>query len=101
MLELNQTGAFRRDNASVTSVVGYAGAKGTGDDGLVCYDTGESNAYGDLGYCEAVAVELDAALKEEQFGVLVDAFLASFTSTESGFMRPDLPPLLPYGDVGP
>merc|ERR1712146_484543 len=100
MLELNQTGPFKRHNSSVTSVVGYAGAKGTGDDGLVCYATGMSNQYGTLGYCEAVAVKLDESNEEEQFRALVDEFFSSFIPTENGFTRPDLPPLLPIGDVG-
>lgn len=92
MLEMNAAGPFNRSNASVTSVVGYAGAKGTGDDGLVCYDTGISNDYGALGYCEAVGVQLDAGREEVQFGGLVDAFFGSFTPTAKGFMRPDTPP---------
>merc|ERR1711907_87695 len=100
MLEMNATGPFKRSNASVTSVVGYAGAKGTGKDGLVCYDTGKSNDYGTLGYAEAVGVQLDAGHEESQFGALVDNFFLSFTPTSTGFMRPDLPPNLPFGDVG-
>merc|ERR1719326_4020 len=100
MLELNQTGPFKRSNATVSSVVGYAGAKGTGSDGLVCYDNGSSNDYGKLGHCEVVSVKIDAGSEEAQFGALVDDFFGSFTPTAQGFMRPDLPPLLPFGDVG-
>lgn len=101
MLELNATGPFRRDNSSVTSQVGYAGARGTGKGGLVCYDNpGADNQYGELGYCEAVAVQIDVGKEEQQFGALVDDFYSSFTPTQAGFMRPDLPPLLPFGDVG-
>jgi len=104
MVELNVTGPFKRSNTSVTrlptSIVGYAGARSIGDDGLVCYDTGTSNDYGTLGFCEAVSVQLDADKEAEQFTALVDDFLGSFTPTDEGFVRPDLPPLLPYGDVG-
>merc|ERR1711907_131718 len=102
MVELNQTGPFQRTNASVSSLVGYAGAKGTGAGGLVCYDNSDptNTDYGSLGYCEAVSINLDVGNEEAQFSALVDDFYASFTPTAQGFMRPDLPPLLPYGDVG-
>jgi hypothetical protein len=102
-LELNQTGPFKRSNRTITSVVGYAGAKGTGDDGLVCYENDSSNDYGSLGYAEAVGMTLSQVQQERdlQFTALVSDFYGSFTPTKDGFMRPDLPPLLPYGDVGP
>merc|ERR1719331_3090116 len=100
MLELDPAGPFARPNASVTSVTGYAGAKGTGDGGLVCYDNGGPSDYGGLGYCEAVGLMLDHGKEEQQFEALVTDFFGSFTPTASGFMRPDLPPLLPFGDVG-
>merc|ERR1712166_1213553 len=81
MLELNQTGPFNRTHKELSSVVGYAGANITGDDGLVCYDNGSSNDYGALGHCETVGLNLDRGKEQQQ-----------------GFMRPDLPPLLPFGD---
>jgi len=37
-VELNQTGPFKRNNRTVTSVVGYSGSKHTGPGGLVCFD---------------------------------------------------------------
>jgi len=100
MLELNQTGPFNRTHKELSSVVGYAGANITGDDGLVCYDNGSSNDYGALGHCETVGLNLDRGKEQQQFEALVIDFLDSFTATEQGFMRPDLPPLLPFGDVG-
>jgi len=106
MVELNQSGAFKRKNSTVTSVVGYAGALGTGTDGLVCYDDPNdpqpvTHDYGRLGYAEAVQTHLNAGSEDEQFGALVDDFYASFTPVKGvGFVRPDLPPNLPFGDVG-
>lgn len=99
MLELDPLGPFQRPNRSISSVVGYAGAKGTGSDGLVCYDP-SSNDYGTLGYCEVVGLMLDSGKEQAQFGALVADFYASFTPTSTGFMRSDLPPNLPFGDVG-
>jgi len=99
-IELNQTGPFKRTNSTVTSVTGYAGSKLTGTDGLVCYDNDSSNDYGSLGHCEVVGVQLDQDREAEQFAFLVNDFYNSFTPTASGFVRPDLPPNLPVGDVG-
>jgi len=91
LLELDQGGPFRRDNASVTSVVGYAGSRRSIQSGQVCYKTAAnvSQDYGDLDYAESVRVSLDHGREEKQFQALVEDFFKSFNATRTGFQRPD------------
>jgi len=90
LVELDPAGPFKRNNASVSSVVGYAGSLDTAG-GQVCYDAraNVSVDYGELGHAEQVRIDLGAGMQEAQFAALVADFFRSFNATESGFIRPD------------
>jgi len=89
-VEIDPEGPFKRTNETVSSVVGYAGSKKAGPDGLVCYHSNDgASDYEMLGHCEDVRVTLDAAKENEQFAALCKDFFGSFTFTDGGFTRPD------------
>ena len=73
-------------------MVGYAGSKRVGPNGLVCYHNSEdADDYGTLGHAEAVQVVLDAGRETDQYKALIDNF---FNVGEPGGWRPD------PGDMG-
>jgi len=100
MVEMDPNGPFKRNNSTVTTVVGYAGSHGSGQNNLVCYDTGDSTDYGDLGYCEAERVALDHGKEAAQFEALVADYFGAFIPGQGSFNRPDTPGGLGPGDVG-
>ena len=74
-VETDSAGPFNRDYKTVTGRVGYAGGKGTGPAGQVCYHGGPAGTeYENMAYAEAVQVMLDEGKESEQFDALVKKY---------------------------
>ena len=59
VLEQNVSGPFKRNDSSVTSLVGFAGGRFESPSGAVCYHGLPGTDYSRMGHAEACSVQLD------------------------------------------
>jgi hypothetical protein len=92
VIEQSMSGPFKRQDAAVTSLVGYAGGSYSGPTGAVCYHGLPENDYGKLGHAEAVSIELSGnhSVAQAQFSLLMEHFFTQgFSQTSVGMLRLD------------
>ena len=96
-VEIDTQGPFQRTMGEVTGRVGYAGGKGTGPAGQVCYHGGpEGTEYENMAYAEAVQVMLTWGKEEAQFDALAKKYFEdTFHEVDGKMIRGD------PGDRGP
>jgi len=77
---------FKRPDAALTSVVGYAGGRAPPENDYVCYHTGDAHDYSSLGHAEVTRVEVE---NPAQAVALARDFFASFQGDDGARVRPD------------